>query len=69
MPVSSIFIVMAMFVPLTDEYVWAKLLASILILIVNLFTFYNYNELQESGGKAVLDAAGGKLCGSASGNE
>ena len=40
-PVSSIFIVMAMFVPLTDEYVWAKLLASILILIVNLFTFYN----------------------------
>ena len=46
-PVSSIFIVMAMFVPLTDEYVWAKLLASILILIVNLFTFYNYNELQE----------------------
>ena len=46
-PVSSVFIVMAMFVPLTDEYVWAKLLASILILIVNLFTFYNYNELQE----------------------
>lgn len=46
-PVSSIFIVMAIFVPLTDEYVWAKLIASILILIVNLFTFYNYNELQE----------------------
>ena len=32
---------------MTDEYVWAKLIASILILIVNLFTFYNYNELQE----------------------
>ncbi len=46
-PVSSVFIVMVMFVPLTDEYVWAKLIASILILIVNLFTFYNYNELQE----------------------
>lgn len=46
-PVSSIFIVMAMFVPFTDAYVWLKLLASVLILIVNLFTFYNYNELQE----------------------
>ena len=46
-PVSSIFIVMAMFVPLTDEHVWAKLLASILILIVNLFTFYNYNEYEK----------------------
>ena len=72
-PVSSIFIVMAMFLPLTDEYVWVKLIASILILIVNLFTFYKYKELQEksivSGGAAVFNAAGGKLCGSASGNE
>ena len=46
-PVSSIFIVMAIFIPLTDEYVWAKLIASILILMVNLFHLYNYNELQE----------------------
>lgn len=46
-PVSSLFVVMAMFMPFTDEYVWMKLIASILILIVNLFTFYNYNELQE----------------------
>ena len=46
-PVSSIFIVMAMFVPLTDMYIWMKLIASVLILIINLFAFYNYNELQE----------------------
>lgn len=46
-PVSSIFIVMAMFLPFTDQYVWLKLIAAVLILIVNLFTFYNYNELQE----------------------
>lgn len=46
-PVSSLFIVMAMFMPFTDQYIWLKLIASILILIVNLFTFYNYNELQE----------------------
>lgn len=46
-PVSSLFVVMAMFMPFTDEYVWMKLISSILILMVNLFTFYNYNELQE----------------------
>ena len=46
-PVSSLFIVMAMFMPFTDQYVWLKLIASVLILIVNFFTFYNYNELQE----------------------
>lgn len=46
-PVSSIFIVMAMFVPFTDIYIWMKLIASILILVINLFAFYNYNELQE----------------------
>ena len=40
-PVSSIFIVMAMFVPLTDMYIWMKLIASVLILIINLFAFYN----------------------------
>ena len=46
-PVSSIFIVMAMFMPFTDQYVWLKLVASLLVLVINLFTFYNYNELQE----------------------
>ena len=46
-PVSSLFVVMAMFMPFTDQYVWLKLIAAVLILIVNLFTFYNYNELQE----------------------
>ena len=46
-PVSSLFIVMAMFMPFTDQYVWLKLIASVLILIVNFLTFYNYNELQE----------------------
>lgn len=46
-PMSSLFIVMAMFMPFTDQYVWLKLIASVLILIVNFFTFYNYNELQE----------------------
>lgn len=46
-PVSSIFIVIAMFLPFTDSFIWLKLVASVLILAVNLFTFYNYNELQE----------------------
>lgn len=46
-PVSSLFIVMAMFMPFTDQYIWLKLVASLLVLVINLFTFYNYNELQE----------------------
>ena len=46
-PVSSIFIVIAMFIPFTDKCIWIKLAASILILTINLFTFYNYNEIQE----------------------
>lgn len=46
-PVSSIFIVIAMSVPFTAEYVWMKLVASILILIINLFALNNYNEIQE----------------------
>lgn len=46
-PVSSIFIVMVLFVPFTNMYIWMKLVASMLILIINLFAFYNYNELQE----------------------
>ena len=46
-PVSSIVIVLAMFLPFTDDFIWLKLAASVLVLMINLFTFYNYNELQE----------------------
>ena len=46
-PVSSIFIVIAMFLPFADRYMWMKLTASVLTLIINLFTFYIYNEIQE----------------------
>lgn len=46
-PVSSIVIVLAMFLPFTDDFIWLKLVASVLVLMINLFTFYNYNELQE----------------------
>lgn len=46
-PVSSIIIVLAMFMPFTDDFTWLKLAASVLVLVINLFTFYNYYELQE----------------------
>ncbi len=46
-PVSSIIIVLAMFLPFTDDFIWLKITASVLVLVINLFTFYNYNELQE----------------------
>ncbi|MCD8039840.1 MAG: GHKL domain-containing protein [Lachnospiraceae bacterium] len=46
-PLGSIFIVAAIFVPQGESYIWMKLAASILVLIINLFAFYNYNEMQE----------------------
>lgn len=46
-PASSVVIVLAMFLPFTDDFIWLKLAASVLVLVINLFTFYNYNELQE----------------------
>lgn len=46
-PLSSIIVVLAMFIPFTDDFTWLKFTASVLVLVINLFTFYNYNELQE----------------------
>lgn len=46
-PISSIFIVLAMFVPLVDQHIWVRLIAAVMVLVINLFAFYNYNELQE----------------------
>lgn len=46
-PVSSIFIIITIFEAYADTHVWLKLLAAFFVLIINLFTFYTYNELQE----------------------
>lgn len=47
-PVSSIFIVIAIFEPYSEWYFWMKLIAAFLLLIINLAVFYIYNELQEN---------------------
>ena len=46
-PTGSIFIVIAVFEPFAEKYFLLKLTAVFLLLIINLFTFYSYHEMQE----------------------
>ena len=46
-PVSSIFIIVSIFGPYAEQFFTLKLMASFLLLVINLFTYHSYYSIQE----------------------